>query len=373
MNIVIVTSWYPDIKNPFNGIFVRDQAMALAEGNTVTVISVKIDDSRFAPFFQIKEEKKSDLGFDEFLLTVSRSFPIYNQLNFFITTVHRIRKILRNRSPQLIHCHNAYPAGVIGYILSCQLKIPYFITEHSSTFAAFRTPVHRSLSLFAVRHARKLITVSRFNAGILKELTGVEAVVIPNFIRPGVFRPVERKKEPGDNSVHFGFLGGLDTNVKGLDILLKAAAGLKDINFLLHIGGGGILLESYKLLARELGIEDHCIFYGAIPPDEVPSFYNKLDFFVVSSRKETFGIACIEALCSGLPVVATRCGGPEEIINEENGVLCEKDDVQGLKIILSFMLGSYRKFEKSYISTKIYIEFNVELFEKILTSLFQNN
>jgi len=69
---------------------------------------------------------------------------------------------------------------------------------------------------------------------------------------------------------------------------------------------------------------------GAIPRDQAHTFYQMIDAFVHPSRYETFGIVAVESLCSGRPVVATMCGGPNDIVREQDGILVPVDDAQAL-------------------------------------------
>jgi L-malate glycosyltransferase len=371
MNVLILTSWYPDEQNKINGNFIQDQAIVLSIEHNITVVSVKINESHFAPFCNCSRVHKNDLGFDEFLIRVSRSFPVYNQLNFFITAFREIKNLVKDKKVDLIHCHNAYPSAVLGYFLGRLLRIPYLVTEHSSTFTHFRTPFHKYLSLFALKHAKSIITVSNFNAEIIRKATGLKVEVVYNVLRTEKYTPdLSQKHKPGQ-SINIGFLGGLNTDVKGLDILLKAFAQIKDIDLRLHIGGDGLLLNSYKTLAKELNIWEKCIFYGAIDPKEISSFYNKLDFFVVSSRKETFGIVCIEALYHGLPVVSTRCGGPEEIITTiECGILTNNIVVDEVRIAIQIASKKLLDFKKIFISNFINKQFGRENFCKKQNSIY---
>jgi len=138
----------------------------------------------------------------------------------------------------------------------------------------------------------------------------------------------------------------MNNNNKGLDLLLKSASIIENRNFMLHIGGKGVMLDTYIEMAIESGIEANCKFYGEIDRSKIAEFYSGLDLFVLPSRYETFGIVLIEALACGIPVIATKCGGPEEIVTKETGILVEKDNpVMLAKAIdeMSKNLGSYNR------------------------------
>ena len=78
---------------------------------------------------------------------------------------------------------------------------------------------------------------------------------------------------------------------------------------------------------------------------EVSSILAHADIFVLASRKETFGIVYVEAMAKGLPVIATKCGGPEEFVNKENGILVPVDNVEELS---KAMLLMYKEGQHCY-------------------------
>ena len=123
---------------------------------------------------------------------------------------------------------------------------------------------------------------------------------------------------------NIGFLGGLGNNNKGLDLLINALSRLEKNTYKMHIGGNGLLKEKYMRLAELSGVDQSCVFYGEIPRDKIAGFYSNLDLFVLPSRYETFGIVLIEAMACGIPVIATRCGGPEEIVSKGTGLAHRK-------------------------------------------------
>lgn len=112
-----------------------------------------------------------------------------------------------------------------------------------------------------------------------------------------------------------GSLGNIRP-AKAYDVLLRAAALLKDrtprFRFVIAGQGKGGLYEDLLKLKAELGLDDTVHFLGF--NDNPAEFLSNLDLFLLSSSSEGFSIATIQAMAAGLPVIATRSGGPEEII-----------------------------------------------------------
>jgi glycogen(starch) synthase len=82
----------------------------------------------------------------------------------------------------------------------------------------------------------------------------------------------------------------------------------------LTLVGGGPMSQYLGERVVQLGLEDRVHLVGPVPPDRVLSYLHSHDLLVHPSRRETFGMTTVEALASGLPVLVTRCGGPEETL-----------------------------------------------------------
>jgi glycosyltransferase involved in cell wall biosynthesis len=103
-------------------------------------------------------------------------------------------------------------------------------------------------------------------------------------------------------------------------------------------------------------------------------FYSMLDVFVLASRDETFGVVVVEAMASGLPVIATDCGGPREIITKETGILVEKENPGELAraiVSMSENLGSYnkstiRKYALEKYGRKAFVERVDQLYQNVV-------
>ena len=163
----------------------------------------------------------------------------------------------------------------------------------------------------------------------------VKIVVIPNGVtlerfssRNGSFRLA------GFPSILY--LGSLYEG-KGVDILIRALVGIKSEypEVKLHIVGSGSPALSraryLKTLSVQEGMEGDVVFWGQADYSSIPKFYKGADVCVFPSRIEAFGIAILEAMASGKPVVASNTGGIPEIISDgESGILVKPDDPDAL-------------------------------------------
>ena len=117
---------------------------------------------------------------------------------------------------------------------------------------------------------------------------------------------------------------------KGFDLLLYAAgiAAQRGTAFELQIGGAGPEGDALKELAERLGIGGQVHFPGWI--NDVAGYLADADVFVLPSRREAFGIVVLEAMACGIPIVATRTSGPDEILDEQTALLVPPDNPEAL-------------------------------------------
>ncbi len=261
--------------------------------------------------------------------------------------------------PDLILAHSGIWGGCAAEQINRIYNIPYIITEHRS-FLVFSTPesqkqlspLYRKLLPGAYRNASRLVAVSTsMKPGLLELAPDIEdkITVVPNMVDGDFFSlpQPERSKDP------FVFLSaGRLVKFKGLDFLLRAFAGLKnslDVPIMLKIIGRGEERENLEALADELGIRDEVEFTGRISREEVSRGYREANCFILPSLYEAFGVVLIEAMASGLPVIATRSGGPEYIVEKHCGILTEPGNVDVLRDSMAEMIRNYDSFKQSEI------------------------
>ena len=169
--------------------------------------------------------------------------------------------------------------------------------------------------------SKKIIAVSE---GVKREILEYydvpedKIVVIPNGVDLDEFKPdkVKRRKIRemygiADDEVVLMF-SGYEFRRKGLEYIIKALPQVKENVKLLVVGKDNP--EPYKKLASKLGVLDRIIFAGFVP--DISEFYAASDIFVFPTAYEAFSLATLEAVASGLPILATKVNGTEELIKE---------------------------------------------------------
>lgn len=370
MNILLLTHSYPDAIQKWRGVFIQEQVKALSIKHDIIVVYFKVDYSHFAPYSGYSFLKKEIGRITEYEVTIKKSLPVINQLIYLFNTYWFIkREILDHRKIDIINSHLSYPAGFLGTIIQKRKKIPNILTEHSWIRKYFRSWIHKKCVLYAIKNSSCLISVSRALKDDVRSICNRTVFVVPNVIDVDRFQIIKAGKS---DRLNIGILGGMGNFRKGLDILLKSVSLLKKTDLSVHIGGDGIYLEKFKKMAIDLGVYEKCKFYGEIPPGEITQFYSALDIFVLASRDETFGVVIVEAMSCGLPVIATRCGGPEEIITGETGVLVEKENPEDLAQAIIYVSENLGLYNKDLIRKYAKDKYGQESFVNNMTKIYQD-
>ena len=158
--------------------------------------------------------------------------------------------------------------------------------------------------------------------------------VIPNGVDGSFYRLGPEADRDGDRIL---YVGVINFN-KGIDILLEAMPEIlrRRPTARLELVGGSfyrntrLQREKLERRAAALGLGDRLTFVGHRAPDEVARLMAQSAVLVLPSRAESFGSVLVEALACGTPVVATRCGGPEDIVDDAVGKLVERENPAAL-------------------------------------------
>ena len=201
-------------------------------------------------------------------------------------------------------------------------------------------------------------------------------MTIPNVVDLSEFRYDLGRKEdaadpssedPADNGIT-RFISAASINYgKGFDILIRAYAEVIQTRPDIHltIMGDGPELNAIRSLAAELKLDEGdsagmVTFTGPFVRSEFAEALNHSDVFVLASRSETFGIVYAEALAAGVPVIATKCGGPEDFIDETNGILIPVEDVEALATAMHTMIVTCDRYEGASLASVCRSHFSPE-------------
>jgi len=200
-----------------------------------------------------------------------------------------------------------------------------------------------------------------------------KVVVIPNGVNLKMFTESnDRVVLEGDPSLLY--VGHL-SRLKGVDILFRAVSKLSsDLpNMKLHLVGNGNI-PSFAALSKKEGIEKYVIFHNWVNPSKIPSYYKSADICIFPSRHEGFGIVILEAMASGIPVIASDIPSFREIVsNEIDGRLFKSEDVDSLsKEIIALYQDPYLRKELTHNALEKVTKYSWEKIAEKYISLYKN-
>lgn len=361
MHIMVIPSWYASPRNKVHGSFFKEQFKALQ--NSGEKISVAYNEIwPITLIGKVKEKRGLTFSIEDGLRTYR--YKDYNYLPknslMFKSFNRRMDKLYNEIVKQegkvdLIHAHSSFWGGISAAYISAKYNIPLVITEHSSLkYAKYVKKSYERYIFDSYKAADCLITVG---TGLKEEINSYvdrEIKVIPNMVDLNLFNmDMEYCDTENNNTFKFFSCAFLEEG-KGMEYLIRAFARVfRDEDVSLRIGGDGSTREFLENLSKELQIDKKITFLGALSREEVSKEMKKCDAFALPSEHETFGVVYIEALACGKPVIGAYNGGAEDIINEKNGIIALKNNVQDLGNSLKWIRNNYSDYDNLKIREEV--------------------
>ncbi|MEJ7912182.1 MAG: glycosyltransferase [Chitinophagaceae bacterium] len=330
-NILWLTSWYPNKEDLFDGDFIQRHARAAAIENNITVVFVK-------PSMLYNEIVHQGCeGVDEIIIYFPMAKGRLKQVQVLFrwrkAFLHAVESYIKAKGlPHLVHVHIPWKAGLIALYLNKRYDLSFIVTEHWGIYNDYvkdnfdqRWGIIQRLTKKICRESLALISVSGYLGRAMQERGLTKSFsVIPNVVDNRVFYFLERSKGPVFTFVHVSNMEDLK-NVAGIinafHILLQSGA--RSARLVLV----GKYTETLQQQAASLDLLESGIFFkGEISYADVAKEMQTGDCFVMNSHIENAPCVISEALCCGIPVVATNVGGVPEMIDGSNGLLLPPDN-----------------------------------------------
>ncbi len=226
----------------------------------------------------------------------------------------------------------------VRLLIAARLAAPraYFAIAYGNDFLGAQRLWYRPLVNHLLAQARPVITVSQSSARRLQRLGIPNPVVIYPGTDPCRFTPPDTPPSPPWTLLSVGRL----VQRKGLDVAIRAMARLREhhphVQYLI-VGRGPERLHLQRL-ARDLALEDHVHFLGAVAPKDLPAVYRRAHVFVLPLREEgvansveSFGMVFLEAAATAVPAVAGDSGGAAEAVRHgETGLVVAPGDEEAV-------------------------------------------
>jgi glycosyltransferase involved in cell wall biosynthesis len=329
---------FPHLTAPGGALsYTLELAAFLAQrGATVGILALRVDALRFPPpagveYLSLNGPLTSSLAYWGLL-------PLWQV---------RINARIADWQPDLL-MPQVFPANWWGWLYkrSCPgVRLVWICHEpsaflHSRAWIAALTPCWKRwlaqalrpllarVDVHLSRHADRILANSSYTAGTVREIYGRQTSAV---LYPGIDRQLFHPAPPESGRLREGIVTVARlTKFKRIDFLLRVFAGLlpQHPELVFNIVGRGEDEKPLRALARHLGIAPRVTFHGSLDVQALASLYRSSLLFLHGSIAEPFGMAPLEAIACGTPVVAHQSGGPQEIIDEGCGLLIDSLSVE---------------------------------------------
>ncbi len=333
MRILIINSEYPPIGGGAGNASANIARELVAMGQEVTVLTAHYGD--LPP--KTEQDGLQILRIKALRRRMDRSSALEQIIFMLVSSLHTMR-CQRTWQPDVIIAFFGVPSGAAAWCANIFSGIPYVVSLRGGDVPGFR-PYD-----FAVYHklvAPLLRMIWRRSSGLIANSAGLKELalafdsnahisMIPNGVDLQRYFPGDRDWQPA----RLLFVGRL-VYQKGVDILLAALEGLNSHPWELFLVGDGPEREALQAQVRDFGLSERVQFKCWLDGDALAEQLQQANLFVFPSRHEGMPNAVLEAMACGLPVIATRIAGNEElVVDGENGLLIPPEDPVALRSAL---------------------------------------
>lgn len=337
MRILILNSEYSPIGGGAGHASAHIAAQLERMGHIVTVVTSRFgslphrEEQRGVTIYRIPGGRRRQ----------DRSTPLEQVIFILSASLWAVRQISRVK-PQATLAFFGVPSGAVAWLIKKLYRVPYIISLRGGDVPGFRPYdfhiYHKLVSPF-LRLIWKNAAALVANSDGLRRLANAfdsrfDIPIIPNGV------DLESYKIPDRDWSHPRLLSaGRIVHQKGLDLAMRALGELKAFDWEWSIAGDGPQMPVLQSRAKELGIADRVFFLGWQSRPQLMECYQQANVFLFPSRHEGMPNALLEAMASGLPVVASCVAGNEElVIDGETGYLVPSEDVEALQVALKRLL-----------------------------------
>ncbi len=362
LKILVWAGWYPtQFSN--QGIFVKKHLEVIGAKHQLFVFHITHQNH---PYKWFKTEKIEERFGTVKVFYVPR-LPILKHFSYYSIPLFQKIKIGKI---DVFHLHITYPYIYFTSLLKLFGVKKMVLTEHWSGFTDTSgkfdqlSKINKLVFLKFLKNYNGVSVVSSYLKKIFSKKTHFENITItPNILELETFGTTNKKSSLKYRLIS---ISNLVDEVKNISLLIKVIEELvKEIPSLtLDIYGDGKDKNRLMEKAEISGLLNKNIFFkGFIPNHILQKKYEEYDAFILLSNYETFSIVTFEAILNNLPVIVSKCGGVEDYVNENNGVLVDngnlKSAINGVKNIFD-NYNSYRNRDlKSTLNVEKYTKENI--------------
>lgn len=378
--VLIIPAWFSH-KNPNEGIFIHEFCEAM-QRNGINVTLLYIQYYSLKKLLSYFTAIKFNINHSYNILTVKHLslVPVKLKRNFVAdykkSVYENVYNKLKNIHFDCIHfqslCNNLTP--YIGIMLAKKINCKYIVTEHYTSYEQagnkiFEPYLDKEFIISVLKGSAKNIAVSQFAAGLYQRYFGVQFFTIPNIIALDFFKE-PFKPVPENKSFTFCFIGALEER-KGILELLRVFLKLSLVyDIKLHVIGHGSQAEFIQAFVINHKLEKMVLLLGRKSVKEIIKILDSSHATISASNIETFGLVILESHLRGRPVIAVNSGAVIELMNKQNGIVCNKTEKEkNLEVAMEEMMTNYITFDPQTIRRKAMMAFG----EKTIINQYKNS
>ena len=309
LHVLFLSSWFPSKTHPTLGNFVQRHAEAVALFANITVLYLSKNNKTSA--FEIEDEVEGNVRIVR-VYYCSNGFLFRNRIQALKKGIAHIN--FNQNKPDLVQLNMVWPEGWQALFIQRKWKIPFVISDNWTGYHPNERsplPFHiKSYMRFTANRSELLMPVTLQLEKAMRALGFTKpAVIVPNVVNTAYFK--NEKKNEIHTYVHLSHLDNDHKNIEGILSAWKIFSDQTE-NVILELGGDGDI-PHWKKRSLEIGIRKNSItFFGTLDQQEVAKKMNASHTFVLFSNYENLPLVMIEAMASGMNVIATRVGGIAE-------------------------------------------------------------
>ena len=377
--ILVIPSWYPTEKDKVNGSFFQEQARILSDNYDIKVLYIQFINrpkieltpgsiirlgSHMLKFFLLRHKKVLLPDEEIFLLPpllyhVFLTFTLTKKSFYKIVSRIYLKKIKQliddGWSPDLIHAHSVHFAGIIGLQAKLKLNIPYVLTEHMPfNILSYPKCIQKNIKESFLK-SDCVLSVSYDKVRQLG-MNGIdiEPNIVYNFIDENMFDAMVIPYQHGSplKIISIGAASYLKdhlTLLKALNIIKSKGISFTLTMIGLRTWGENETYDSIIRFIETNGLKRNIQVIDSVPRREIIKYLLLNNIFLITSIAEGLPVSVLEAMATGLTVIATKHGGTEDILTQETGILVNIKDFQDIADKLIDIYSGTRQFEPKII------------------------
>lgn len=361
INVLCWLGWYRTSTEEYGGIFIKKHIELLQEFAHLHCFHIK----HTKELFKLKKTILKENFGDVIIYHIPAIFPLKIFFYLFLPFYEGLKFKQKQKKIDVFYLNVSYPFIAFTFLLDALKIKKWLLTEHWSGYTSEDNKFDglnfflKKIIKIRLKKLDKISVVSEYlKNSLIKRFPFLsdKISIIPNVIH----YPDALVRKNFNQHFQLLTISNLNDYYKNISFLIDVIYNVSQkINIQMDIYGDGIDKDKLIQKTQTLGLLNKVIFFkGRVKNTEISKVYSQYHAFILLSRFETFSVVTAEAIAHGLPVIVSKCGGPEEYINEKNGILVPVNSMDETINAILQLYNNYHKFSPESVQSTILNKFN---------------